>query len=395
MLKYLFARIWKNPLSRYGTLVAVVLITFGVIFTARNQLYRYFSRNFSSPDWSDVVRHGARPFAFEENEGKARDLTEKAWKEIYTLADRKIGDSDNLPPLKGNVTRRPYSLFLSKHAEQDIFVLFNGLYANCGALVTSTQISDRTSAMGEVAEAHSAAGRLQRQMTATERSLLKIHALEVEAALQKKPDFIPAIELSEEIFRATCGLRDLAMLWSRALDYREYFLQKQLYDADSGRLYEKNPELFHQKANEAYARDPVYRELLQRHFETTRFRTPHDPAQLKNLRNAYARFQNPKTLSALIAALLAEARNNNSVIAKKSHFELYALDYPGVSDRPDYLYALAETAVRGDEPARAANIIANALKSGKVAEQAQQRDFERLRFHLDLTSHDSENISGF
>ncbi len=395
MLKYLFARIWKNPLSRYGSIVAVVLISFGLIFTSRNQLYRYFSRTFSSPDWSDVVRHGSRPFGFEENEGKARDLTERAWKEIYTLADRKIGDSDKLPPLKGSVTRRPYSLFLSKHAEQDIFTLFNGLYANCGALITSTQVSDRTSAMGEVAEGQTAAGRLHRQMTGTERALLKIHALEVEAALQKKPDFIPAIELSEEIFRATCGLRELAMLWSRALDYREYYLQKQLYDADSGRLYEKNPELFHQRAMEAYARDAVYRELLQRHFEATRFRTPHDPAQMKNLRNAYASFQNPKTLAALVAALLAEARNSNAATAKKCHFELFALDYPGVSDRPDYLYALAETAVRGDEPARASNIIANALKSGKIVEQAQQRDFERLRFHLDLIRHDSENLSRF
>ena len=395
MLKYLFARIWKNPLSRYGSIAAVLLIAFGVIFMARNQLYRYFSRTFSSPDWSDVVRHGARPFGFEENEGKARDLTERAWKEIYALADRKIGDSDKLPPITGSVTRRPYSLFLSKHAEQDIFTLFNGLYANCGTLVTSTQITDRTSAMGEVAAAQTAAGRLHRQMTATERSLLKIHALEVEAALQKKPDYIPAIELSEEIFRATCGLRELAMLWSRALDYREYYLQKQLYDADSGKLYDRNPELFHQKANEAYARDSVYRELLQRHFEATRFRTPHDPAQLKNLRNAYATFQNPKTLAALVAALLAEARNSNAAIAKKCHFELFALDYPGVSDRPDYLYALAETAVRGDEPALAVNIIANALKPGKVTEQTLQRDFERLRFHLDLTRHDSENISGF
>lgn len=395
MLRYLFARIWKNPLSRYGSLAAILLITFGVIFTARNQLYRYFSRTFSSPDWSDVVRHGARPFGFEENEGKARDLTERAWKEIYTLADRKIGDSDKLPPLTGSITRRPYSLFLSKHAEQDIFTLFNGLYANCGTLITSTQITDLTSAMGEVAEAQTAAGRLHRQMTATERNLLKIHALDIEAALQKKPDYIPAIELSEEIFRATCGLRDLAVLWARALDYREYYLQKQIFDADSGRLYDKNPELFHQKANEAYLRDTVYRELLQRYFETTRYRTPHDPAQLKNLRNAYASFQNVKTLSSLVAALLAEARNSNAQIAKKCHFELYALDYPGVSERPDYLYALAETAVRGNEPVRATNIIANALKSGKFTEQTQQRNFERLRFHLDLIRHDSENLSRF
>ncbi|MFO1470872.1 MAG: hypothetical protein U1F27_07550 [Turneriella sp.] len=157
----------------------------------------------------------------------------------------------------------------------------------------------------------------------------------------------------------------------------------------------KNPELFHQRANEAYARDPVYRELLQRHFDATRFRTPHDPAQLKNLRSAYASFQNPKTLSALIAALLSEARNSNTTIAKKCHFELYALDYPGVSERADYLYALAETAVRGDEPVRAANIIANALKSGKITDQSQLSDFERLRFHLDLTRHDSENLSRF
>ncbi len=395
MFKYLFARIWKNPVSRYGSLAALVLISFGVIFMTRNQLYRYFSRTFSSPDWSDVVHHAARPFGFEENESRARDLTEQAWKEIYTLADRKIGDSDKLPPLTGSVTRRPYSLFLSKHAEQDIFMLLNGLYANCGPLLTSVQISDRTTALGDLATAQTATGRLHRQMTATERSLLKIHALAVETALQKKPDFIPAIELSEEIFRATCGLRELAMLWSRALDYREYYLQKQLYDADSGRLYGKNPELFHQKASEAYARDPVYRELLLRHFEATRFRTPHEAAQLKNLRNAYAAFQNPKTLSALVAALLAEARNSNAVIAKKCHFELYALDYPGVSERPDYLYALAETAVRGDEAARAANIIANALKSGKVTDAALQRDFERLRFHLDLTRHDSENLSRF
>lgn len=395
MLKYLFARLWKNPLSRYGMIAAITLILFGVIFTSRNQLYRFFSRTFSSADWSDVVRHGAKPFGFEENESKARDLTGKAWRDIYALSEKKIGDSEKIEPLSAPVTRKPYSQFLRKHAEEEIFMLFNGLFANCGTLITSTEISDREKPLGNVASAQTVAGKLRSHMTATEKSLLRIHATEVEAALQKKPDFVPAIELSEEIFRATCGMRDLATIWARAIDYREYYLQKQLYEADSGKLYDKHPELFHQKALESYRRDAQYRELLQHYFDTTRFRTPHNPAQLKNLREAYAAFPNAKSLTALIAGLLAEARNSNATTAKKSHFELYALDYAGVTDRPDYLYALAETALRGDEPARAANIINNALKSGKIRDASLQHDFEWLQMQLELTRHDSENLSRF
>lgn len=212
---------------------------------------------------------------------------------------------------------------------------------------------------------------------------------------KKKPDFLPAIELSEEVFRATCSVREIAPLIARALDYREYSLQKQIYDADGGRLYEKNPELFHAKSTEAYSKDPAYRELFIRYFETTKYRTPYEEAHLRNVRNAYATLQNPKTLEALIAALLAEARNSTPMIAKKCHFELFALDFPGVTERQDYLYALAETAVRGEEYARATNIVANALKSPYIKSETTQKDFERLRFHLGLMRYESENLSRF
>lgn len=395
MLKYLIARLWQNPLSRYGTIAALLLISFALIFSQRGNLYKYFSRKFSSPDWSDVVRHSSRPFAYEENEGKARDLTADGWRAVHKLAEKTGGSDDHKETLTGTVNRRPYAQFLSRSAEQQIFTLFNGLADGCGSLKSSVMISDRNDAFGELAHNKSAMGKMHSHMVATERELLRIHSEKVEAALQKKPDFIPAIELSEEIFRAACSLRDSAALWARALDYREYYLQKQLYDADSGRLYEKNPELFHTKSNEAFARDVIYRDLLQQYFNATRFRTPHDPAQLKNLRNAYAALGSAKALNALIAALLAEARNSPPPIAKKSHFELYALDYAGITENTDYLYALAETAVRGEEYMRAANIIANALRSGKIKDTNLQRDFERLRFHLELTLHAAENLSRF
>ncbi len=396
MLKYLFARIWNNPLARYGSIAAALLICFALIFSARFKILKGLTRIFSSPDWSDTVRHGARPFAFAENEDKARALTEAAWRSLHELAVDTAGSKTASGEIfSAQVSRKPYSGFLNRESETVIFSLFNGLYANCGSYRTSVEVTDRTTALGELAASRSVAARIAQNRTEALRKTMVIYVQSVEPAMQKKPDYLPAIELAEEIHRATCGLRETAALWSRALDYREYALQKQLYDSDSGRLYEKQPELFDTKFVEHLQKDLSYRELLIRHFDATRFRTAYDGAQLKNLREAYFKLKTQRTLTALIEALLAEARHSNSVVARKCHYELFSLDDPGITEREDYLYALAETAVRSGEFVRAQNVIANALKAKSVRDPAIRRDLERLRFHLDLSRNESENLSRF
>lgn len=396
MLKYLFARIWKNPLARVGSIAAVLLICFALIFSSRFKLLKGFTRFFSSPDWSDTVRHGSKPFAFNENEDKARSLTQAAWRSLHELAIEMAGSKGSAgETFSAAVSRKPYSAFLNRESETAIFGFFNGLYTNCGSYRTSVEVTDRTTALGELANSRSVAARIAQDRTAALRKTMIIYAQSIEPAMQKKPDFLPAIELAEEVYRATCGLRETAALWSRALDYREYAIQKQLYENDNGRLYEKNPELFETRYTESLQKDSQYRELLGRHFEATRFRTLYDPAQLKNLRNAYSTLKNSKTLTTLIAALLAEARHTNSAIAQKCHYELFSLDDPGITNREDYLYALAETAVRGGEFVRAQNVISNALKSTNVRDPAIRRDLERLRFHLELSRNESEDLSRF
>lgn len=396
MLRYLFGRLWNNPIARYGVLAALLLISFALIFSSRNRLAYFFSRLMTSPDWSDVARHASHPFAFGENETKAQSLTAEAWLELYALAQEiNRGQENNDNPLKGPVTKRPYSTFLRRQAEEEIFTLFNALARDCGSLLAGTTPGDSANALGEIAAANTAAGRAKQHMRDTVRKLLKIHATKIEAALQKKPDYLPAIELAEEVFRAACSMREIAVPYARALDYREYFLQKQLYDEDGGKLYNRNPEEFHARAQEAYARDTYYRDLLARHFQATRFRTPYHPAQLKNLREAHARLRTQATTRALVQGLLAEARHGTPEVARKCHYELFALDYPGITEDTDYLYALAETALRGGENMRAQNILSNVLKSKQLKDSAQRREFERLAFSLELRLHESENLSRF
>ncbi|HNJ67047.1 MAG TPA: hypothetical protein PKW28_14200, partial [Turneriella sp.] len=67
----------------------------------------------------------------------------------------------------------------------------------------------------------------------------------------------------------------------------------------------------------------------------------------------------------------------------------------GITDDMDYLFALAETALRGGENTRAQNILSNALKSKNLKDAAQRREFERLAFGLELRLHESENLSRF
>jgi len=373
-----------------------LLISFAVIFSARFNLLKGLSRIFSSPDWSDTMRHRSKPFAFVENEDKARALTERAWRALHTLSTETITKENPAgDALSAAVTRRPYATFLRRDSETMIFTFLNGLKSGCGDYRTSVEITDRTTALGELAASRTTAARIAQQQTLGLKNTLSIFVDYVEPALQKKPDYVPAIELAEELYRATCGLRETAALWARALDYREYALQKQLFDGDSGRLYEKDPELFETRFRERRQQDSNYRELLVRHFDATRFRTPYDPAQLKNIRNAYFALKSPATLTALIAALLSEARHSTNAIARKCHYELFALDDAGITEREDYLYALAETAVRGEEYMRAQNVIMNALKSKAVRDPAIQRDLERLRFHLELLRNESENLSRF
>jgi len=375
MLRYLFANLWRNPLARIGFIAAFLIITFGLIFSSRWRIYLSLSRFFSSADWSDVSQHGRKPFAFTENEDKARALTEKARAEIHDLA---------LETLRGTQTEPENSLRL-----------LNGLHRHCGSHLVSLRRSDNTKPMGFLVESESDAAKLGLNLALTRKSLLKINAIHLEAAMQKKPDYLPAIELAQDIFRATCDLREVAPLLARALDYREYFMQKSLYDSDNGKLYEKNPELFHIRAQESFASDKVYRELIVRYFEATRFRVAHNLAQLQNLRNSYNLAQNPRTLGALIQGLAAEARHSTPQIALKCHHELYALDFPGITDRADYLVALAESALYAGDQKRTEAIAKNALKSGKVKDAYDIRNLQRMQFHAELILRESENISRF
>jgi hypothetical protein len=100
-------------------------------------------------------------------------------------------------------------------------------------------------------------------------------------------------------------------------------------------------------------------------------------------------------MKALVQGLLAEARHGNTDTARKCHYELFALDYPGITDDMDYIFALAETAVRGGENTRAQNILSNALKSKQLKDASQRREFERLAFILTLRLYESENLSRF
>lgn len=396
MLRYLFARLWKNPFARYGMLAAAIVISFAIIFSLRFHLYTFFYRLFNSPDWSDIARHANRPYAFEENETRAQKLTAEAWLELYALArEKNNGREYKEPALSGAITPKPFAQFLRRYAEEEIFTLLNALAKDCSTIRVSVAISDNASALGEVAESNTAAGRAKAHLKETIDDILKIYGTKVEAALQKKPDYLPALELAEELFRAACSMREIAPLYARALDYREYRLQKQLYESDSGKLYTRNPEEFHARAQESYARDAQYRELLMRHFQATRFRTPQNPAQLKNLRESYALLRNRVAAKALIQGLLAEARHADTMTARKCHYELFALDYPGLAEDADYLFALAETALRGGEYARARNIIANARKIKPLGDFASWRDFERLAFVVELHLHESENLSRF
>lgn len=396
MLRYLFDRLWKNPLARIGTLVAISVIVFALIFSARQSLYLFFSRLFSSPNWSDVREYAGKPFAFEENAKSAQAKTKDAWSALYNLAREKTNAAKiDTPLFHGEIQTRPFANFLDKRAEETIFVFLNAMAKNCGPLFASTQRADNETAAGEVADAASIEGRLRKAARETTLALVRIHAQNILPALEKKPDFVPAIELSHEIFRASCNIRETASLYARALDYREYALQKNLYAKDNGKLYTRFPEEFDARSHEALQRDKAYHDLWIRYFEAIRFRTPYAPGQIYQLRNAYAKIKNAATLQALVQALLAEARHTNAETAKKCHYELFALDYPGVADDANYVFALAETAYRGREFARAQNIIKNALQKNLVKDSALRRDLEQMAFGIELELHDSENFSRF
>lgn len=396
MLRYLFDRLWKNPLARIGTLAATALIVFALIFNARQSLYLFFSRLFASPNWSDVKQYAGKPFAFEEDVKSAQTKTKDAWSALYTLAREKTNATKiDTPLFHGEIQTRPFANFLDKRAEETILVFLNVMATNCGPLLQSTNLSDQMSAMGEVAENATVAGRLKKGSAATLRQLLRIQQNSAQAALEKKPDFLPAIEISQEIFRAACSIRETAPLYARALDYREYRLQKNLYDSDHGKLFTRFPEEFDARVREAYMHDKTYHDLFKKYFDAIRFRLPYAPGQLLNLRNAYARLQNAETLKALIEGLLVEARHTNAATALKCHYEIFSLDYPGVTNDPNYVFALAETAFRGNDFMRAQNIIQNALTKNLVKDPTLRRDLERMAFEIELEHHESENFSRF
>jgi len=397
MFKYLLSSIWKNLLARIAIIVAVTALLVAAIFSNRNQLSLAWNRMFSSPDWDDIARHGGKNYFFEEDPNKAMALLTTAWHELYQIAAHEFPNEAIVASkiITGVIEKKPYEKFIEKRALATIYQFLNAAAQNCGQYETQTAITETTSSMGEVYESHSPQGKIAGKHIYLLKGLLKIESRYIYKALQKKPDFIPAIELSEEIARASCSARSDTMVISRALDYREYVAEKTLFQQDRGKLLETNPELFEEQKKDILKHDAQFRNLLRMLFDETRLRPQGSPSDTRAARRQFAEFPSEKSIQDLVRALYREALHSNPESIRKIHYDLFYLEFPGLAGSSEYQLALIETAYRSGMIQRARNIAANGLKNIQLQDTLTIQKIKRLRLHIDLLEKESEAISRF
>ena len=351
MLMQMLKDIWNNKISKYLLITALAMIMIGLILSNKIPIYNFYSRLFSGKIYFDPNTYGNREYGYQENPAKARKLFGKGLKALVKLASHAYHIDYENPILPGELKHdRPWNSQVSENALKLVSLLFHDMELFCIPFDTqdhqrfySSEKLNQRNYVQRDSEMESLVFAIKDdEFNTYANTLLEIDQSFFYMGLQKKPDSIPLLKIRENLLRAVCKPQNIGLQMTRAIQYKEYKIEKEVY-----RKYKGNDQEF--IANETYnllKKDKDYETLLKEQFQNTYFVTRSISERMKQSYNYYILKHDDYYLENYLTSILEYSAisglKENEIIYNKA-LSLYHDQNTG---NKSLLYTLAEISFR-------------------------------------------------
>lgn len=394
MLLYALRELWNNRIARYGLLFFSAAIIVSFIFSHRFEIYTFFSRIGETPAFDKPRTYAEKPYGFREDAKGALKKTHSGLKEILKLAEKTY----NSPGSKYKKVKTPelmeknWAEFYTPQQLELVASLFEDMQLFCPDLrsdqtaLESWSTERKQSTRTEKLNKHGAKQVMRYAVTKDNfkkirGKLLKADSKYFYPATEKKPDAFAVLLFREELRRASCLDEKSGSWWLRALNFKEYKQEQQLY-YDSERKI--TPEELHKSSLQTLFRNPSYLKALREAEKRISVQTGNLNEKLNENWRAYTTLGEERYLLAYIDLLRRKSMRSSKEEAAQIFQQLYAIQAPGIETSYTYLLALAETAYRSGEEKRGLYYLEMIDKQGLARSEGDRRYIRRMLFSWNL-----------
>lgn len=388
----IFRDMWANIYVRIGLLVLVALIVFLLIYRQKMPIYNYFLRSFSGMLYDDLTTWDQRPF--EANPELATYLYQDGLEQLAQmgLETYEIPYEEILQKnisINGNYTNH-----LTQEANMALAYMLDDMHIFCPPL---SSFSDARSNWETTEKLKTRRLKYQKggknrpfdygisreKFLEYRKKILSLDQSLFYAALQYNPLSQAVINLRSDIYRSICRPSFSAQDWQRALNYLEDKAEEKVRKKNKEKKIEPTTENLLSQVYASLHKSSDYQNTLenfmrQMNLETGRIQYKAD----QNLK-AYRLYFNFNDLKKYLKNQLQIVRSLSKAEAQRLFVELFALEDPGLSREPDYVYLLAEAAWRAGDNTKALAIVKNILRDGIYMGNGDFRRLQRLKFILE------------
>jgi len=351
MFKQILHDIWNNKVSKYFLLVMVTLTIVGTSLSLKMPIYNFFYRLFVGEVFFDPYTYKTGEYGFTEKPEKSEKLFRKGFKKLVETASKLYRIDYEKPLLSEKFTHESsWENMASEKSLELVYMLFHDLELFC--VPFDTQRDPDLSENENLKKRHyvdrkSSTENLQFAIKDEEFAKYANLLLEIDQnyfylALQKKPDSLPALKIREKLMRAVCKPQKISVEMTRALEYREYKTEKEVY----GQFKGSNPDYIAEETYNRLKKDNYYTILLKEQFRNTYYITQNIAERLLQSYNYYILKGDNFYLENYLQSILEYSRNSGRDQNEKIYQRLLSLQNEKTKDNKTLLYTLAEVSFK-------------------------------------------------
>ncbi|MDH4199095.1 MAG: hypothetical protein OEV66_01845 [Spirochaetia bacterium] len=388
MFTQIFREIWKNKISRYVLLIALTLILVGAILNGKMVIYNFFYRLYSGEVFFDPYTYKKNVYGFSENPGKAEKLFLKGLKKIVNIsADLyKTGEPDLLLSGKFNHDLG-WENFTSDNSIEMVYMLLHDLELFCVPFDTgnspesdhSENLKKRYSIKRNSSKELAQYALKEDEFTDIADKILMIDQEYFYFALQKKPDSVPVLLMREKLLKALCRPRNISVELTRALEYREYKTEKEVYSKFKG----NNAEFIANETFKILKQDKQYAKILKLQFNSSYYMTRNMDEKIRQSYNNYLLHNDTFYLENYLKNVLEMSHYSGLKENQKAYDMLVSMKNDRMMTNKTFVYTLAELSFRAHRYQDTQKYLDIVSKTSDLAGTDLYR-VRRLYFMLDL-----------
>jgi hypothetical protein len=329
----------------------ITLTVIGVSMSLKIPIYNFFHNMFVGEMFFDPSGYKTGEYGFNENPGKSEKLFKKGYQKLVKLASEtyKIEYSDPMLSEKFNHEDSWESL-ASEDSLKLVYMLFHDMELFCVPFVgendpdltENEKLKKRYNVNRKSDNEGLQFAIKDDEFTKYANLILDIDQNYFYLSQQKKPDSIPALKMREKLLRAVCKPQNISVEMTRALEYREYKTEKEVYLHFKG----GNPDFIADETYNNLRKDKLYGILLKEQFQNTFFVTQNIHDRLQQSYNYYILKHDDFYLENYIQSALEYSRNSGVRQNENIFAKLLSLMNEKNKSNKTLLYALAEVGFR-------------------------------------------------